>query len=220
MKTRTVSILELRETGKWRADLHVHSDSEIKSDRFDMLTIGEIAVESKIAKDPSDVDGQFYYIGLEHVESVTGDENGIGLVNAENVRSRSKVFEEGDLLYGRLRPYLRKAFLVESPYQCGLCSTEFVVLKPKKDKILPLFLRELLVSDMLTERIKRMQGGAALPRISSKDLLEIKVPVPPLPYQKESVAKIEKARNLRHELLHKIDALSKEGHRVITEVFA
>jgi type I restriction enzyme S subunit len=220
MKTRTISVSDLTKVGKWRADLHVHSDSEIKSDRFDLFPIGDIVVESKVAADPLEVDGQFYYIGLEHVEPVTGDGCAIELLTAENVRSRSKVFEEGDILYGRLRPYLRKAFFVEAPYKRGLCSTEFVVLQPKKDMILPLFLRELLVSDTVTELVKRMQGGAALPRISSKDLLGIKVPVPPLSYQKESVAKLEKARNQRHELMQKIDALSMEGHRVIAEIFS
>ncbi len=220
MKTRTILVSDLLEVGKWRADLHVHSDSEIKSDRFELLAIGEIVVESKQATDPADVDGQFYYIGLEHVEPVTGDGNGIELVTAESVRSRSKMFEEGDILYGRLRPYLRKAFFVEGLYKRGLCSTEFVVLKPKKDMILPLFLREVLVSDMVTELVTRMQGGAALPRISSKDLLGIKVPVPPLSYQKECVAKIEKARTQRHELLQRIEALSKEGSRVVEEVFS
>ncbi|MCP5537030.1 MAG: restriction endonuclease subunit S [Akkermansiaceae bacterium] len=220
MKTRIISVSDLTEVGKWRADLHVHSDSEIKSDRFELLAISEIVVESKQATAPADVDGKFYYIGLEHVEPITGDGNGIELVTAESVRSRSKVFEEGDILYGRLRPYLRKAFYVEGQYKQGLCSTEFVVLKPKKDMVLPLFLREILVSDMVTELVTRMQGGAALPRISSKDLLGIKVPVPPLSYQMECVAKIEKARSQRHELLQKIEALSREGSRVVQEVFS
>jgi restriction endonuclease S subunit len=220
IKTRTISVSDLTEAGKWRADLHVHSGSEFKSDRFDLLAIGEIVVESNQATDPAEVNGRFYYIGLEHVESITGDDNGIELVTAESVRSRSKVFEEGDILYGRLRPYLRKAFYVEGSYKRGLCSTEFVVLKPKSNMILPLFLREILVSDMVTELVTRMQGGAALPRISSRDLLGIKIPVPPLSYQKECVARIERARTQRHELLQRIKALSKEGRRVVEEVFS
>lgn len=219
MKTKTISASDLTEVGKWRADLHVHSASEIKSERFNLLAIGDVVTESKQARDPAEVDGQFYYIGLENVESATGDSVGIELVTAENVRSRSKIFEEGDILYGRLRPYLRKAFYVEEAYKRGLCSTEFVVLKPKTNIILPLFLREVLVSDPVTELVTRMEGGAALPRLSSKDLLGIRIPVPPLSYQKACVAKIEKARTQRHELLQRIDALSKEAHRVVEEVF-
>ncbi len=220
MKAKVIYITELFEARKWRADLHVHLNSEIESDRFELIAIGEIVSESKAAKDPNDEKGEFYYIGLENVEPITGDMSDIVLVTSHDVRSRSKVFQEGDILYGRLRPYLRKALLVEAPYISGLCSTEFVVLKPAPDKILPLFLRELLVSDPVTELITRMQGGSALPRISPKDLLEIKIPVPPLNYQKDCVAKIEKARCQRRELLQKAHALSKEVHRVVAEVFS
>lgn len=161
MKTRIIAVSELSKAGKWRADLHVHSDSEIKSDRYDLLTIGEIVSESKAAKNPRIEDGEFYYIGLEHVESVTGDAKGIVLATYKSARSRSKIFGEGDILYGRLRPYLRKAYFVEKPYTKGLCSTEFVILKPKKDIVHPLFLREILISEKVTELVTRMQGGGS-----------------------------------------------------------
>ncbi len=164
MKFRTVSILELTKLGKWRADLHVHSNSRIKSDRFDLVPLGEVVRESRTAKEPREEESAFYYIGLEHIEPITGDHTNIDLVTFEKVRSRSKVFEEGDILYGRLRPYLRKAFLVEPPYKKGLCSTEFIVLKADHDRVLPLFLREILISDPVTEVITRLQAGAALPR--------------------------------------------------------
>lgn len=220
MKAKVICISELLEAKRWRADLHVHSNAEIESERFELIAIGEIVLESKAAKDPTCEKGEFYYIGLENVEPITGDMPEIAKVTSHDVRSRSKVFQEGNILYGRLRPYLRKVFLVEAPYTNGLCSTEFIVLKPKLERVLPLFLRELLVSEPVTELVTRMQGGAALPRISPKDLLEIKIPVPPLSYQKECVAKIEKARCQRRELMQKAHALSKEGHRLVAEVFS
>lgn len=207
--------------GKWRADLHVHLDSEIKSERFPLVPLSEIAIESKAAKDPiKESPNEFYYVGLEHVESITGEPKGVSIVTSEEVRSRSKVFEQGDVLYGRLRPYLRKALFVEPPYNNGLCSTEFIVLKAKPEFILPLFLREILVSDSVTALVTRMQAGAALPRVSSKDLLSISIPVPPLSFQKECVSEVERSRKLRRELILKANALSAEGQKIIAEVFA
>jgi len=220
MKAKTVSISELIELGKWRADLHVHEDAEIKSEHFELVRLSEIVIESKTAKNPSE-SGQdgFYYIGLEHVESITGDSQGISIVTSDHIRSRSKVFTQGDILYGRLRPYLRKALYVEPPYTNGLCSTEFIVLKAKTQFILPLFLREILISDSVTELVSRLQAGAALPRVSSKDLLNICIPVPPLKYQEECVAKIERFRKQRRELLLKANALTEEGQKLVSEVF-
>lgn len=221
MKVKAVPISDLIEMGKWRADLHVHADSEIKSERFRLVPLSEVVIESKVAKDPREVSPKgFYYIGLEHVEPITGEPQGISIVTCEQVRSRSKVFEQGDILFGRLRPYLRKTFYVEPPYTNGLCSTEFIVLKAKSEFISPLFLREILVSDTVTELVTRMQAGAALPRVSSKDLLSISIPLPPLSFQKECVSKLELSRKQRRELLSKVNALSNEGQKIISEVFA
>ncbi len=221
MKARTIPISDLIEMGKWRADLHVHLNSEINSDRFDMLPLREVVIESKVAKDPKEaIPGEFYYVGLEHVEQITGEPLAISIVTSDQVRSRSKVFEQGDILYGRLRPYLKKALHVEPPYTKGLCSAEFIVLKAKSEFVLPLFLRELLVSNAVTELVKRMQSGAALPRVSSKDLLSIKIPIPPISFQKECVSKIECSRNQRRELLSKINTLTTEGQKFIAEIFS
>ncbi len=221
MKTRAVPISDLIEAGKWRANLHVHLHSEINSDRFDMLPLREVVIESKVAKDPKEVTPrEFYYVGLEHVEKITGEPLSISIVTSDQVRSRSKVFEQGDILYGRLRPYLKKALYVEPPYAKGLCSTEFIVLKAKSEIIFPLFLRELLVSNAVTELVTRMQSGAALPRVSSKDLLDTKIPVPPLSFQKECVSKIENSRNQRRELLSKINDLTTDGQKCIAEIFS
>jgi len=221
MKAKAVPFTEIIELGKWRADLHVHADSEIRSEKYRLVKLSDLVIESKLAINPNELEtGVFYYIGLENVETITGDPQGISLLTSDQVRSRSKKFELGDILFGKLRPYLRKALYVEAPYTKGLCSSEFIVLKVRTEYILPLFLREILVSDSVTEIVKRFQAGAALPRISSKDLLSVSIPVPSLEFQEECVSKIEYSRRLRSELLQKINTLSQEGQRVISDIFS
>lgn len=221
MKARAIAITDLVSAGKWRADMHVHADSELRSEKFELVRLESVVMESKAAKDPNELgDDGFYYIGLENVEPITGEPHNILTVTSEQVRSRSKVFAEGDILYGRLRPYLRKALIVEAPYFNGLCSTEFIVLKARTDRILPLFLREILISDPVTELASRLQAGAALPRVSSKDLLNILVPVPPLSFQEECVEKLERLRKQRRELLSKANALAKDTQEIIDSVFS
>ena len=220
MKTKVISISDLVISGKWRANLHVHLDSEIKSEKYELIRLSDLVIESKVAKNPSDTGQEgFYYIGLENVEQLTGDLQRVTILTNDQILSRCKVFENGDILYGRLRPYLRKAVLVEPPFLRGLCSPEFIVLKTNSELILPLFLREILVSNPVTELVTRMQGGAALPRISSRDLLSINIPVPPLIFQEDIVRKLEHFRKQRRELLSKINALSIEGQNLIADVF-
>jgi len=220
MKAKTILMSELTSIGKWRANLHVHAEAELSSEKFKLVRLAEVVTESTIAKNPAELSGgRFYYIGLEHVESITGESINIDVVDSEQVKSRSKEFQCGDVLYGRLRPYLRKAIYVEHPYVSGLCSPEFIVLKAKKQFILPLFLREILISEQVTELVSRLQAGAALPRVSAKDLLNISIPLPPLQFQEECVKKIERFRSQRRDLLSKASTATKEGQKVISGIF-
>lgn len=63
------------------------------------------------------------YLGLEHVEAHTM--RILHVDNASNYRSSAARFFAGQILYGRLRPYLNK---VVQPSFDGLCSGEFIVL--------------------------------------------------------------------------------------------
>lgn len=217
---RTILLRQLIQSGRWRAEFHVHGDSEIHSGHHKMMRLADVVVESKKAIDPTSFEeDSFYYIGLEHVESVTGDPVGIVKVGTAEVRSRSKTFAKGDVLYGRLRAYLRKAFLVDDPYDKGLCSTEFIILQVDESIISNVYLRELLISDRVTERLTRMQGGAALPRVSSKDLLDLKVPIPPLDVQQEIASKLTQIKRKRHELRCQLENLVREGQETISGVF-
>lgn len=62
------------------------------------------------------------FIGMEHVEAHSMKI--LGTVPAATMRSSALRFEPGDVLYGRLRPYLNK---VAQPGVEGLCSAEFIV---------------------------------------------------------------------------------------------
>lgn len=67
------------------------------------------------------------YVGLEHLAS--GRFVRIGEGEASDVQSAKYAFQPGDVLYGKLRPYLDKAILADD---AGICTTELLVLRPKK----------------------------------------------------------------------------------------
>ncbi len=62
------------------------------------------------------------FVGLEHVEAHTT--RLLGTAPAELMRSSGVCFNCGDVLYGRMRPYLNKVWLAD---RNGLCSGEFIV---------------------------------------------------------------------------------------------
>ena len=63
------------------------------------------------------------YVGLENIEPQTGK---LIDVNDEMEESDAKLFEENDVLLGKLRPYLAKVWLANFN---GKCSSEFLVFK-------------------------------------------------------------------------------------------
>ena len=90
------------------------------------VKLGEFTEPSKEKVKPRDVPN-VPYVGLEHIEKETGRLLGYG--NSDEVRSTKAVFRPGDLLYGKLRPYLNKVYV---PYFEGICSTDILVF-PKNE---------------------------------------------------------------------------------------
>ncbi len=127
----------------------------------------------------------------------------------KEIKSVSKRFYKDDVLYGRLRPYLNKVYLANKPIEEGLCSNEFIVLTCK-EAVLPEFLRTILTSPLVLDKVSSMQAGAALPRIGSKDLLDIVVPIPPIEIQRDLVREINSSNKKYEEALKLVKKLPKE----------
>jgi len=191
MFSKIIDFQDLPPSGRWRVELFTDVTAAVVDSRWPLVRIRELADESSDAILPAECDGDtVLYVGLENVESVTGEPVDLEVRDKASVKSRSKVFKSGDILYGRLRPYLRKAFLAQHPFKKGICSTEFIVLTPKKSVVLPDVLRAMLVSKQLTDELARFQIGAALPRISAKDFFSLQLPLPPLAVQEQWAKKL------------------------------
>lgn len=170
--------------GRWKVEFFIGNDSKIDS-AYQIIPLGDIVEERKESIEPRNYpDDLFNYIGLENVESLTGDLVSFVPKHGRDIRSRSKIFKRDDLLYGRLRPYLNKIFFANREVSEGTCSTEFYVLKVNKNVVKPILLRALLASEFVLKFTARFQSGAALPRISKKDFFSLPIPLPPMEHQK------------------------------------
>lgn len=100
------------------------------------------------------------YLGLEHVPS--GRLLPAAPGRASSVRSTTSAFRTGDVLYGKLRPYLDKAVLAPSD---GIGTTELLVLRPKTG-IDPRFLVAVLHAPTFLEYAISGTTGSQHPRTS------------------------------------------------------
>jgi type I restriction enzyme S subunit len=96
-----------------------------------MTTLGEITEPSRARALPAEAP-DMPYIGLEHIEPQTMKLLGHGY--ARDVRSSSVLFSKGDVLYGKMRPYLNKVWVAEFD---GICSAEFLVFQDQYDLCMP-----------------------------------------------------------------------------------
>ncbi len=97
------------------------------------------------------------YIGMEHMESGTG--RILGYTSSNEVLSNTFKFNQGEVLYGRLRPYLQKVYVAEFE---GCCSTE--VFPIKSSNVESGFIKYWLLSEEITNKINATSAGCRMPR--------------------------------------------------------
>jgi len=126
----------------------------------------------------------YKFIGMDHVESQTTKI--IGSVPASEMKSSAARFFAGDVLYGRLRPYLNK---VTQPTFDGLASAEFIVF-PDTQHIRSPFLKYRLNAADFVRFASHINEGDR-PRVSFDQIGDFVILVPPPKEQDRIVAKIE-----------------------------
>ena len=111
----------------------------------------------------------------------------LGTVPAALMKSSAVHFQAGDVLYGRLRPYLNKVYRPEFE---GLCSAEFIVF-PQTEGINSRYLQYFLNSSAFASFAFHLNTGDR-PRVDFAQLAPYPLPVPPPKDQERLVAEIEK----------------------------
>ena len=122
-------------------------------------------------------------IELEHIEPEAGrllgwDDSGVQA-------SIKTAFQEGDVLFGKLRPYLRKYAV--APFD-GICTTEILAIHPKDGASDKCFLFHLMQGDGVFSTVEALSYGTKMPRVSWTDLSDIVVGIPPLLEQQKIAA--------------------------------
>lgn len=99
-------------------------------DKWKTYSFKEIAGLSREKYNPKKENLELPCIELEHIESGTG--RLLGYTKSSLQGSIKNKFNPGDILYGKLRPYLKKYYF---PNFEGVCSSEIWVLKNEKKKV-------------------------------------------------------------------------------------
>jgi type I restriction enzyme S subunit len=114
------------------------------------------------------------YVGLEHIprRSISLSEWG----SVEEVSSSKHRYREGDILFGKIRPYFHKVGIA---FTDGVASSDAIVIRPKDAKLLPLVLMTASSDPFVAATSQTMREGAKMPRADWKQMQAYTAPTPP-----------------------------------------
>lgn len=168
----------------------------------------DVVTPVKVRVDPGEAPDA-NYIGLEHVEAHSMRLLGHG--RGSDVKSTKTKFSAGNVLYGKLRPYLNK---VSRPSFDGICSTDFLVFgdSPRLDSgYLAYYLNQL----SFAVKAHHLSSGMELPRVDWKSLASVPIRFPvDVSEQRAIVHNIDGIRTLQTEIRSHLS-----GARSATERF-
>ncbi len=146
--------------------------------------LGKVLIQSKEKHKPENVENLFY-VGLEHIGKETG--NLTETVGVSEIKTVKNKFKTGQILYGRLRPYLNKVYLAK---ESGVCSTDILVFN-LENSIIGKFAVQFMLSRQFVNDMSANTNGVNLPRVSTKYVNNYKFPLPPIKEQHQIVQEIE-----------------------------
>ncbi|AGP77144.1 restriction modification system DNA specificity subunit [Alteromonas mediterranea 615] len=157
------------------------------------VKFGDICREVKLTtKDPI-ADGYERYIGLEHLDSGSLNIKRWGIIEEDNP-SFTRVFKKGHILFGKRRPYLKKAAIAEFD---GVCSGDIIVLEGIPGKIEQSDLPYLIQSSHIWDFAIKTSSGSLSPRTKFKELAKCEF------HFKKSIASISGIFRALHNVTHR-----------------
>jgi hypothetical protein len=204
------------ELGGWRFDPHaLHPDVEACREAIERLP-NSAHLRQVVSFSRDQVAGRqepLPYVGLEHVQGGTG----ILLdVEYEEDFGSALMFEPGHVLFPKLRPYLNKVHLADTT---GYCSTEFHVLQAKA--VSPEFLTLVLRSEITVRQTKHLMTGNTLPRLQTRDIERLPIPIPDKDIQDRIVTYAAKTQSeavkLTQSAITELESAKREIEAILLE---
>jgi len=145
-------------------------------------------------------------VAPDHIESQTGRLIAKASAADQNAVSGKYVFALNDVIYSKIRPYLRKAVLANS---FGLCSADMYPLRPN-DGIAPRFLLTVILGHVYSRFAESVSMRSGFPKINRNEMSEFSMGWPTGDEQKliaDLVEQADRKQELEEAELHKLRQL-------------
>lgn len=164
-------------------------DLQVIPDSWAATNLGSIVDYGKTKKcELADIDDVTWVVELEDIEKDTSRIISRGYTPARDFKSSKNIFNKGDILYGKLRPYLNKVVMAD---ENGVCSTEIIPINAE-----PLVINKYIFywvkSHRFLDYVNDVSYGVNMPRLGTSDGLNAPFILAPFAEQKEIVDRLDK----------------------------
>lgn len=141
---------------------------------WEAKTLGDLCEEVRETVKPEDLEPDTPYFGLEHMprRSISLSEWGA----AEQVTSSKHRFREGEILFGKIRPYFHK---VGVAFLDGVASSDAIVIRPIEPEVRGFVLMTVSSDPFVAVAAQTMREGSKMPRADWKQMQAYPTPLPP-----------------------------------------
>lgn len=136
------------------------------------------------------------HVGGDNIKTNTGTLFGMQTAGELGRISGKYLFDERDILYSKIRPYLNK---VATPDFTGVCSADIYPLRPKNGVATREFIAKVLRTSDFLDFTETCSSRTSIPKINRDSLLRYQCSLPPLPEQKRIAAILDKADAIRRK---------------------
>ena len=177
---------------------------------WNTLPIKDVAPETSSLEKQT---GKVWILNLDMIESNTGKVVEKVFENDSNLLSVAP-FDEGNVLYSKLRPYLNKVVIPDGK---GYATTELVPLRPNQKLLNLTFFSHLLRGDDFVTYANSISTGTKMPRMPLNDLRKFQCILPPMEKQNEFEEIAHQADKSGFELRKSIVSIDKVIKSLINE---
>lgn len=136
---------------------------------------------------PEKINPDDWVLDLKEIEKNTGRILEQKTASEKTIKSNKYKFNQNDVLYGKLRPYLNKVTI--APHE-GYCTTEIFPITLIKG-VYPKYIQYVLMSPYFLNYAHSLSYGVKMPRLGTTQIANALIPLPPANEQIKIVEKIE-----------------------------
>jgi type I restriction enzyme S subunit len=181
---------------------------------WEWFRLGDLTNYGVCDKAESDnVDETTWVLELEDVEKNTSKLLKRTRFKDRQFKSSKNRFQKGDVIYGKLRPYLDKVLVADEP---GVCTTEMIPIRAY-NSVSPNFLRLSLKAPYFINYANNSTHGMNLPRMGTDKARLALIPIVPINEQYRIVTKVDELMALCDQLEQQTEQ-SISAHQTLVQV--